>query len=30
LVHNPSFTILSGDIPTLFSNIFPLLEQMNK
>lgn len=30
LVHNPSFTILHSDIPTLFSNIFPLLEQMNK
>lgn len=30
LVHNSSFTILSSDIPTLFSNIFPLLEQMNK
>ena len=29
LVHNPSFTILPGDIPTLFSNIFPLLEKMN-
>lgn len=30
LVHNTSFTISSTDIPTLFSNIFPLLEQMNK
>lgn len=30
LVHNSSFTILPSDIPTLFSNIFPLLEQMNK
>ncbi|MCY1200645.1 hypothetical protein D9M72_120810 [compost metagenome] len=30
LVHNPSFTILPSDIPTLFANIFPLLEQMNK
>lgn len=30
LVHNPSFTISSTDIPTSFSNIFPLLEQMNK
>lgn len=30
LVHNPSFTILPSDIPTLFSNIFPLLDQMNK
>ncbi|MGC2947266.1 hypothetical protein [Burkholderia ambifaria] len=30
LVHNASFTIIPGDIPTLFANIFPLLEQMNK
>jgi hypothetical protein len=30
LVHNSSFTIIASDIPTLFSNIFPLLEQMNK
>lgn len=30
LVHNPSFTILVSDIPPLFHNIFPLLEQMNK
>lgn len=30
LVHNPSFTIVPSDIPTLFSNIFPLLDQMNK
>jgi hypothetical protein len=30
LVHNPSFTILPNDIPALFSNIFPLLDQMNK
>lgn len=30
LVHNPRFTIRSGDIPGLFSNIFPLIEQMNK
>lgn len=30
LIHNTSFTISSTDIPTLFSNIFPLLEQMNK
>ncbi|CAN5681245.1 hypothetical protein BH10PSE18_BH10PSE18_40720 [soil metagenome] len=30
LVHNPSFTIAYADIPTLFSNVFPLLEQMNK
>lgn len=30
LVHNPAFTILPSDIPTLFTNIFPLLEHMNK
>lgn len=30
LVHNASFTISSTDIPTLFSNVFPLLEEMNK
>lgn len=30
LVHNPSFTISKDDIPTLFANIFPLLDQMNK
>lgn len=30
LVHNPSFTIAPSDIPTLFSNIFPLLEQINR
>ncbi|MGY6276904.1 hypothetical protein [Methylomonas sp. MgM2] len=30
LVHNPKFTILPSDIPTLFSNIVPLLDQMNK
>lgn len=30
LVHNTSFTIISSDIPGLFTNIFPLLEQMNK
>lgn len=30
LVHNPRFIIRSGDIPGLFSSIFPLIEQMNK
>lgn len=30
LVHSPTFTIQVGDIPTLFANIFPLLDQMNK
>ena len=30
LVHNSSFTIIPSDIPPIFSNIFPLLEQMNK
>ena len=30
LVHSASFTILPSDIPSLFSNIFPLLDQMNK
>lgn len=30
LVHNPRFIIKSTDIPALFSNIFPLIEQMNK
>jgi len=30
LVHNQSFSILSGDICILFSNIFPLLDEMNK
>lgn len=30
LVHNPTFIIQSSDIPTLFSNIFPLLDHMNK
>jgi len=29
LVHNPSFSVLSGDICTLFGNIYPLLEAMN-
>ncbi|WP_256081094.1 hypothetical protein [Massilia sp. YIM B04103] len=30
LVHSPTFTIQVGDIPTLFANIFPLLDHMNK
>ncbi|MDQ0037876.1 hypothetical protein J2W30_005655 [Variovorax boronicumulans] len=30
LVHSTTFTIHWADIPTLFSNIFPLLDQMNK
>ncbi len=30
LVHNPSFSIQANDISTLFGNIFPLLEEMNK
>lgn len=30
LVHNPSFIITSSDICSLFSNVFPLLEEMNK
>lgn len=30
LVHNPSFTIPPSDIPTVFCNIIPLLEQINK
>ncbi|WP_136417999.1 hypothetical protein [Herbaspirillum sp. ST 5-3] len=30
LVHSPTFTIQAGDIPTLFANIFPLLDHMNK
>lgn len=30
LVHNSSFTIIPNDIPILFSNIFPLLDHMNK
>lgn len=29
LVHNPTFSIVSSDIPTIFGNIFPLLEAMN-
>lgn len=30
LVHSSTFTVHATDIPTLFSNIFPLLDQMNK
>ncbi|MCE8020888.1 hypothetical protein HOP51_12320 [Halomonas sp. MCCC 1A11036] len=30
LVHNTSFMVSSSDIPVLFSNIFPLLDHMNK
>lgn len=30
LVHNPSFVISASDIPVMFSNVFPLLEEMNK
>jgi len=30
LVHNPRFTVDQNHISTLFSNIFPLLEEMNK
>lgn len=29
LVHHPTFTIVSSDIPALFANVFPLLEAMN-
>lgn len=29
LVHNPSFSIASNDIFTLFNNVYPLLEAMN-
>jgi hypothetical protein len=29
LVHNPAYSITSGDISTLFGNIYPLLEFMN-
>lgn len=29
LVHNPSFSVTSSDICSLFSNIYPLLEAMN-
>ena len=30
LVHNPSFTITDSEICSLFSNVFPLLEEMNR
>ncbi|MHA3341311.1 hypothetical protein [Yersinia pseudotuberculosis] len=30
LVHNPKFIIRHSDIPGLFSNIFPLIEEVNK
>jgi len=30
LVHNPKFLVSAHDICTLFANIFPLLEEMNK
>lgn len=30
LVHNPSFSVTARDICTLFGNIFPLLEAMNR
>jgi hypothetical protein len=30
LVHNPKFSIRASDISTMFGNIFPLLEAMNK
>lgn len=30
LVHNPSFTITDSDICSLFANVFPLLEEMNR
>lgn len=29
LVHNPKFSVLSGDVAGLFGNVFPLLEAMN-
>lgn len=29
LVHNPSFSVIPSDICTLFSNVFPLLKEMN-
>ncbi|GLU44733.1 hypothetical protein [Allomuricauda sp. NBRC 101325] len=29
LVHNPHFSVQQGDVCTLFSNIYPLLEAMN-
>ena len=30
LVHNPLFSIAPNDISIIFSNIFPLLDEMNK
>lgn len=30
LVHNPSFSLTTGDISTMFGNIFPLLVAMNQ
>jgi hypothetical protein len=30
LVHNPKFSVRASDISTMFGNIFPLLEAMNK
>lgn len=29
LVHNPTFSVVPSEIPTLFGNVFPLLEAMN-
>lgn len=29
LVHNPSFSVVSSDICAIFSNVYPLLEEMN-
>jgi len=30
LVHNPKFSVSANDISTVFNNIYPLLEEMNK
>jgi hypothetical protein len=30
LIHNPTFSVTIGDISTMFGNVFPLLEAMNK
>ena len=30
LVHNPTFSITSGDISSMFGNVFPLLFAMNR
>lgn len=30
LVHNPKFSIIVGDIATVFGNVFPLLKMMNQ